>query len=166
MKRKATYRVIPNFEILDSDTCFLRYPSQEERGRCVGGVSLICVGLDYYTLVHVGRMTWFVFTLVVWVYLSSALLPFISFASAPKSPPSRPVLPHHRYLGSEQLRRNSPHDPHRRKSRNCLPTTDDTQFPCNHQAQQSVQQKKGEGSIQHLDAIHFPLLHYRIESHN
>jgi hypothetical protein len=53
-EKKGTYRIIPNFEILYFDAGFLRYPPQEECSRCIRSISLICVRLDDYSLVHVG----------------------------------------------------------------------------------------------------------------
>ena len=156
---KGAYRVIPNFEILDFDTCFLRYPPQEECSRCVGGISLICVRLDDYSLVHVWWMAWFVFTLVVWMYLSSAPLLFVTFSSLFLESRHRPLSS---LVGGWRTEmKHLQHDRHLLKSRNCLPTIGDTQFPCNRPTRRYVPQKKGVGWIQHLDAIHFLLLHYR-----
>ena len=68
---KGTYRIIPDFEILDFDPCLLCDTTDEEGSRCVRRVSLVGIGLDHYTLVHPWCVTRFIFAFVIWVNLKA-----------------------------------------------------------------------------------------------
>jgi hypothetical protein len=140
IKIVRTYRIIPDFEILDFHSSFLRYSPQEESCRCVTRISLIGVGLDNYTLVHTGSMAWFILAFVVRVDL---------LVSA--------------FVGHSAETVDSRHDRHLPRSRNCWQAIDDTQSWSTRPTGRSAQRRKGEDSIQLLDMIHFRLLRYRIE---